>query len=923
MPGARYVVGIDLGTTNCAVAYASLGETDPRVHSLPILQLVGEGECGERMTLPSFLYLGGPELPAGALALPWDAERPYAVGEFARRQGARVPGRLVSSAKSWLCHGGVDRKAPILPWGAAEEVPRLSPVEASARYLQHIREVWDQTFPDTPLPEQEVILTVPASFDEVARELTAEAASTAGLRNPILLEEPQAALYAWLQDREREAEQVLAGQRSILVVDVGGGTTDFSLVSVRWADGRLALDRVAVGDHILLGGDNMDLALARMIEERLGEVLDTPRFFTLVLACRAAKERLLSDPDTTSETLIVPGRGRSIVAATRSATVTREEVHQAILEGFFPIRSPEELPRREEAPALQEWGLPYASEPEITRHLAAFLSAHAVDEDGTRCWPDTVLFNGGALKPAILRARLHHILETWSARPLQELESTDLDLAVARGAAYYGLVRHGCGIRIGGGAARTYYLGLDPVAEQGPVRTVCLVERGMEEGEVRTIDSASFELVTNEAVQFPLFASSSRRGDSVGQILQIDRAELQALPPVRTILRFGRKLTARKLPVHLQVRLTEVGTLEIWCVSGSTDHRWRLQFDLRDVRLPTRGEALTSEEKPTALLVAAERVGRALAILRETFATEGPAQADPVRLVRALEDELGLGKEDWPLPVLRRLWEPLWETRAGRFRTPDHEARWYNLAGYLLRPGFGADLDALRVQHLWRLKSEGIRFARSVQVRVEWWNMWKRVAGGLDRAQQSVLWNEASPYLLPQAKSKARSLPRVGPQEIREFWQVLASCEHLAALQKAQLGESLLPLIAKGTATDAEIWALGRLGNRAPVYGPLNTVVARETVARWVEQLLSLKWPRTKTTAFAIAQLARCVADRERDLPRELRERVAERLRAEGFDRLSRLVLEPTPLESSERLQVFSESLPVGLVLREVHTASP
>jgi len=917
---ARYAVGIDLGTTNCAVAYASLeGETSD-VAVLPLLQLVGEGECAERSTLPSYLYLGGgPDLPAGALALPWDPERPYAVGEFARRQGARVPGRLISSAKSWLCHGGVDRKAPILPWGAPDEVPRMSPVEASARYLQHIREVWDRRFPDAPLAAQEVILTVPASFDEVARELTWEAARLAGIENPILLEEPQAALYAWLQGREREAAQALAGQHWILVIDVGGGTTDFSLVQLRWQDERLALERVAVGDHILLGGDNMDLALARLVEERLGETLDTPRFFTLVYACRNAKERLLSDTSAEREPITVPSRGRSIIGGTRTAQLERQEVFQTILEGFFPERGREDFPRQEAGAALQEWGLPYAAEPEIPRHLAAFLATHCGSESGARIWPDTVLFNGGALKPGILRERLRRILESWSGAPVRELASPDLDLAVARGAAYYGRVRHGHGIRIGGGAARTYYLGLDPAETQGSLRVLCLVERGMEEGEQRDLEGAGFELVTNEGVQFPLFASSSRRTDRAGEILRIARSDLQALPPLRTVLRFGRKLATRKLPVRVRVRLTEVGTLEVWCVSNVTDHRWRLEFDLRDVRLTATAEQAASVGGEASLALDEGRVAAAEARIRQTFAAA--PELHPERLTRILEEELALAKEQWPLPVLRRLWDQLWEVREWAAQSPEHEARWYNLAGYLLRPGFGADTDPLRVQHLWRLKSQGLRFSRAAQVRAEWWNMWKRVAGGLDRAQQTVLWNEVAPHLLPRLKSKARDLSKPGAQEIREYWQLLASCELLSPQQKTELGEQLLGLIVRQKCTEAEIWSLGRLGSRAPAYGPLNTVVPAAVAQRWVERLLASEWQRPKATAFAIAQIARCVGDRERDLPRPLREQVAKRLEAAGFPgRLVRLVLEPTPLDSSERAQVFAESLPVGLVLRDVET---
>jgi hypothetical protein len=960
---ARFIVGIDLGTTNSAVAYVDTTAGNA-IRSFPVPQLVAEGRLEPRPTLPSFLYIGGEhDVAPGALALPWDAERAYAVGEFARAQGARVPGRLVTSAKSWLCHGGVDREAPILPWAAPADVPKLSPVEASARYLVHLREAWQQAMPDAPLEAQDVVLTVPASFDEVARELTVAAAAQAGLPRITLLEEPQAAFYAWIGTHAGDWEAILGSVRLALVVDVGGGTTDFSLVRVQPDGDRLALDRLAVGDHILLGGDNIDVALARLLEPRLGERLDSQRWHALTNVCRAAKETLLSADAPGEMPIRLVGRGRSVVGGAVTASLGRAEVEQLVLDGFFPLVAADDLPRKLPRAGLQEWGLPFAVESEVSRHLAAFLRAHARDSDplpnpppwpematgegtshavpapiamsgdgggsGRGSSPDAVLFNGGALTPPLIRQRLCALLASWNGgRAPVVLDSESLDLAVSRGAAYYGLVRRGVGVRIGGGSARAYFLGLAPGPDTPPgeVDALCLIQRGMHEGETVEITSPEFTVLANQPVSFPLFASSTRLGDHAGTVVRAARDTLSELPPIRTVLRFGKKLTAAALPVHVHAALTEVGTLEAWCRSLTTDHRWRLQFALRDAR-PGADDAEQAAESSGELAIGEDRIAAAAGTIAALFpppdtAARGAAPAhpvDPLGLTRQLESDLGTGKDAWPLAVIRSLWEVLFEGRDARSASPAHEARWLNLSGFLLRPGFGHELDEWRLQQLWKLYSQGLRFPRATQCRVEWWGLWKRVAGGLTRAQQQELYNQTAPWLLPRLKVRIKEQrSAVGPQELREYWQLLASCERLGAEVKAELGAAVLPAVAKGKATDAEIWALGRLGARAPFAGPLNCVVARATAEQWVATLLERReWPRAASVSFALVQLARCTGDRERDLDEALRRRLADRLRAlpQG-ERAARLVLEVVPLEGQERARILDESLPVGLQLR-------
>lgn len=908
MADSRYVVGIDLGTTNTACAWADPAG-DPAVRVLQVPQLVAAGRVEPRATLPSFVYLAGEhELPAGSLDLPWEAGRRFAVGLFAREQGARVPGRLVSSAKSWLCHAGVDRTAAILPWGAPSEVTRISPVDASARVLAHVRDAWDATMA-APLAEQDVVLTVSASFDEVARELTLEAARAAGLGHVVLLEEPQAAFYAWLATHERDWHERVRAHPLVLVIDVGGGTTDFSLIAARTGRGELGVERVAVGDHLLLGGDNMDMTLARAAEGRLSPAgpLDTQRFHGLVSQCRGAKEQLLAAAAEEAR-VSVPGRGGSVIGGALATTLSRAEVGSAVVDGFFPRVAADARPTRAPGLGLREFGLPYTGDPAVTRHLAEFLARQrgATGQEALDLVrPDAILFNGGALEPDVLRDRVAEVVGSWHApggswRPAV-LETASLQLAVARGAAYFGLARRGRGVRIGAGAARTYYLGL---AGDEPPQALCLVPRGMEEGAGVEIAEREFELLTNRPVGFPLFTATDRTGEHAGDVVPLDTG-LTPLPPIRTVLRFGKKLEERLLPVHLEVRLTEVGTLALWLRSRTTEHRWRLEFRLRDVL-----DADAPGPEAAGLEIDPERIAAAAALLASTF----DGSDDPTTVTRRLEGALDAGRDAWPLPAIRALWDALWPFEPSRSRSPAHEARWLNLSGLLLRPGFGDAGDEIRVNRLWRVLAADLRHPRAVQCRAEWWNLWKRVAGGLSAGQQQTLAQRITPALLKREKARG---PRPGPQELREMWQSIGACERLPAALRTELGATLVGEAERGRTTDQELWALARLGARIPVYGPLNAVVPREAVGAWVARLLDVAWPREDATTFAIAQLARATGDRERDLDPALRERAATRLeRAMGGARLARMVREPVALEAVEQARLLDEALPAGLRLR-------
>ncbi|SMC27494.1 Molecular chaperone DnaK (HSP70) [Desulfacinum hydrothermale DSM 13146] len=601
MSDTRYVVGIDLGTTHSVVAYAptATGETpNLSLQILPIPQVVAPGEVKPRPLLPSFLFLPGPhDVPPEGLRLPWNGDGSLAVGEYARERGSEIPQRLVASAKSWLCHGGVDRTAPILPWEAPGDARKVSPVEASALFLSHLRDAWNHVVardePEARLEHQDILLTVPASFDAVARELTVEAARQAGLQHLTLLEEPQASVYAWLAavgDAWRDRLQV---GDLVLVCDVGGGTSDFSLVQVVEEDGALALRRMAVGEHILLGGDNMDLALAHAVRAKLasqGTRLDGWQFRSLWFQCRKAKEKLLNRPSLESVPLSVLGRGSALIGGTVKTELTRDELESVLLEGFFPACGADAVPEVKPRVGVREMGLPYEADPGVTRHLAAFLARHLGPVGSSGPAPTHVLFNGGVMKPELVRRRLLDVLASWyPERPPVELPSQDPDLAVAKGAAAYGLVRRGRGIRIRAGAARSYYIGIESAmpAVPGiptPVKALCVVPFGLEEGSTVQIRERTFGLVVGEPAVFPLMASTTRKDDPAGEVVEDWAGEIQEVNAMETVLEGADPEEGGSvLPVWLEARFTEVGVLELWCVSAQDEtRRWKLAFSLRE-----------------------------------------------------------------------------------------------------------------------------------------------------------------------------------------------------------------------------------------------------------------------------------------------------------------------------------------------------
>jgi hypothetical protein len=613
----EFIVGIDLGTTNSTVAYVNARAANGGIQRLEVPQLVNPGEVAARTLLPSFLYLPGPlDFPAGSLGLPWDPAPAHVVGELARRRGAENSTRLVASAKSWLSYAGANRTGGILPWHAPDDVPRISPVDASAAYLAHLVAAFDASVaregPAARLAAQDVLLTVPASFDEEARELTLRAARAAGLAHVTLLEEPQAAFYAWLDAAGDEWRRRVTVGDLVLVCDIGGGTTDFSLIAVRERDGDLSLERVAVGEHILLGGDNMDLALARLLQQRLeqaGHRVDTVQLHALWHQSRLAKESLLADPSQRERPITLLGRGSKLVGGTITTALTLDDVSQVLLEGFFPVATRDEMPARARRAGLQELGLPYAADAAVTRHLARFLSRQAEPAaetaasirrgpSGLAC-PTHVLFNGGVMKAPALRARVVDVLSDWlrgeGFEPLDQrhvLEAADLDHAVAQGAAYYGLARRGRGIRIRSGASRTYYIGIESAMPAvpglpAPLKALCVVPFGMEEGTSLEVPKHEFGLVVGEPAEFRFLSSTVRQGDPPGALIEDWGDDLEELGPMEVIMGSDRDLSGQSrsdpfIPVRLESRMTEIGTLELWCVARDGAGRWKLELNLRE-----------------------------------------------------------------------------------------------------------------------------------------------------------------------------------------------------------------------------------------------------------------------------------------------------------------------------------------------------
>ncbi|MEZ4312262.1 MAG: Hsp70 family protein [Polyangiaceae bacterium] len=967
------VVGIDLGTTHSVLAWtdearARRGAAGIEIFRVP--QLVSATEMEARELYPSFLYAP----VAGEKAEdPW-GDAPYWTGAVARRRGTEVPGRSVASAKSWLGYAAVDRTAAILPWSAEEDasdLPKISPVDASAKILGHLRAAFDAAFADGPglgadgesaggdvagreagagrevgagreaSAGVEVVLTVPASFDEDARELTVEAARRAGL-TVRLLEEPQAAFYDYA-GRAPEGELSALVERSggaahVLVCDIGGGTTDLSLLRVEAEEGAPAgvkVTRIAVGNHLLLGGDNMDLALAHACEGRLvaaPDRLPASRFAQLVLACRAAKERLLGESPPDAFPVAVAGQGSKLLGSTLRTDVSRAETERLVLDGFFPRVAANARPVRGRS-ALVAFGLPYEKDPAITRHIAGFLARHgffAGADAGSKASGstaggstagvagakvDAVLFNGGVFRAKAISERLIEVLSSWSGAPVVALAHTDPDLAVARGAVAYGLALRGHGLRIQGGSARGHYVGLS--AKAGEARqAVCVVPRGAEEGVRYAAPERTFALALGRSVRFDLFTSDSA-SHAPGDVVTLAEDVFEKLPPIA--VRFDAGAAARSAVSGAEVRvaiegeLSAVGTLDLACVeaepqAGAAPRRFKLAFQLRDA-----GEEV--DARAPRRVFSEQRVAQATEAILRVFGKGRPdvTPREVKDLFRELEKILG-ERSAWTMEVARALFDALSTGLRNRKRSSDHERVFWQIAGYCLRPGFGDPGDAARAALLAPLFVERLTFQNETRLWQQFWIAWRRIAGGLDESSQLAVRDAVDPFLAP-AENRLKKPKGWKPDALPELLDMVSSLERVPAARRAELGAWILE--KTWTDRDPRWWgALGRIGARVPAYASVHHVVSPQVAERWLDQLLRDKWDDLPTAPGAAVQLARVTGDRARDVSPRVRAEVERRLQKAGArDAWIRAVREYLPVEEADRAAFFGEGLPIGLRL--------
>jgi molecular chaperone DnaK (HSP70) len=926
---AKFSIGIDLGTTNCAMACEALdGNGNGSSEVLPIPQWETLTGFSEATTLPSFLYLPS-EREAVRMLGGGAAQGEWIPGRFARKQAVEFPGRVVHSAKSWLCHHAVDRSAPFLPW-RSDEIPvekRISPIRASALLLEYLRAVWDARFAERgfTFDGQEITVTVPASFDAVAQRLTLEAAREAGFPDGVrLLEEPQAAFYRWLEQQEtpealwgRLSGRGDSARRVVAVIDIGGGTSDFSLFEVSRASGTMLphIKRIAVSDHLLLGGDNIDLALAHHIEARLGgEPFSGAQWNFLVARCRDLKERCLSNASGEIFPVSIPGRGSSLLGGTVTVQLARAEVESIVLDGFFPECAADARPAQTQA-GLREWALPYAADSAVTRYLADFLRG--------RPRVDAVLFNGGTLYPEALRRRLRQQIAHWQGgvEP-QILDNPEPDLAVARGAARFGGIVHRHAQRIEAGAARAIYLEIHkpPAKAEKPsaATLVCILPRNAPSEEEFRVSEPGLELRINRPVRFQPYYSTRRSADRAGTLVQFNKDDFRRLPPLQTTAR----LTARpsggdRLPVMLTTRMNELGLLQVTCVSADPRVResWPLEFNLRPHEPDAEGGGRIPPGDDTAVRADAgvdpTRRETAQTRIRSLFSRplDPRDKLTATNLLKNLEQILGMPKAGWNWVLIRSLWPALYDCFSRRQESVEHEEAWLILAGFLLRPGFGAPGDDARIDELWRLHTDGLAFPGK-RLQLQQYILWRRVAGGLSRERQEMILEPDLPKLRTQKNPPA------------ELVRLAGALERINLAIKAELAGLFLQTARQLAATKQYcapyLVALGLLLNRAPLYAGPETVLPPPHVEQAFEALSDLDWTAPELTEISTLFLraGRVVDDPAIDLPKPLRDKIASSLQKADvapirLERLRKFV----PVASGDRTSLFGESLPPGLVI--------
>jgi molecular chaperone DnaK (HSP70) len=906
----QYLVGIDLGTTHTVVAYANVDKNHRDIQIFQIEQLVAPGQVAARALLPSVRYHPAQgELSAEDIVFSTtNEENPAIIGEAARVLGAKTTGRLVTSAKSWLSHPSVEHNAEILPWGSSDDINKVSPIDASASYLAHIRTVWQHRFPDAPLEQQDLVITVPASFDEGARSLTLEAARSAGLLNVRLLEEPQAVCYDWLRRNAGNLKQLLAHVHLLLVCDVGGGTTDFTLIKVEQGEHEPKLTRIGVGNHLMLGGDNIDLALARLVENRLnnGEKrLSAAELSHTIEQCRVAKERLLAEDAPEQMTVTLLGGGSKLIGSSRSVTLSREEVRNLALDGFFPLSGLTDLPDKKRS-GVVEFGLPYTADPAISKHIAAFLNLHKVAAQeallGHGIVPDALLLNGGVFRSQPITQRLLSLIQSWRNEPPVLLENKHPELAVAFGAVSYAIARVDKKLKIGGGAARSYFLLVDTDTDNQ--QGVCILPRGSEEGEEVLLTAHRFALRLGTPVRFHLASTTGDNEFKSGDVTAITD-EFHSLPPLAVA--FASDNPNAEVIVQLAVTQTEIGTLKIQCVSVDNPvQRWDVEFQIRKKSRTTIDATL-----PPQFAAAVEKI-------QAVFGSKSK-QIDPkaVKNLRTdLEKLLNTERNEWATPLLRTMFTTLLEGAKFRRRSEHHERVWLSLTGFCLRPGFGYPLDDWRVEQLWNLYAHGIQFVNETQNWAEWWILWRRIAGGLHATAQEQIFADIGKFLNPAAARQAGIAKQIKTRGYDDMVRLSATLERIAVDKKIQLGEWLLKRLEKSSEPSQTWWAVGRIGARVPFHGSSHNVVSVAVVSKWLTTLLAEDWKKSPHIGFAATLMARMSGDRSRDIDDTLRLKISEKLKfSKAPTSWLEMVEQVKELDEIEEKQLFGEALPPGLKL--------
>ncbi|EKO3863768.1 hsp70 family protein [Vibrio harveyi] len=938
MASPRFLVGIDLGTTNTVVAYCEITDNleQSEVSLFDIDQLIGPGEVVRKPLLPSFRYhpaIG--QISPSDLTLPWENEpvsgdiSNVIVGEWARELGAKVEGRQVSSAKSWLSHQAVDRSSDILPWAGAQDVDKVSPVIASASYLNHIRQAWNYRHPSNKLEDQDVVVTVPASFDETARKLTLEAAELAGLKKIVLLEEPQAVCYDWYARHQQTAADELKELPLILVCDVGGGTTDLSLIEASFSSqDELALDRIGVGEHLMLGGDNLDLALAHLAESRLSQnkgeqskKLTAASLTKLIQQTRKAKENLLSASAPEEVKITMLGSGSKLLGGTKSIGLSKQEVHQIALDGFFPLSDFSEVPDKRRS-AVVEFGLPYVADPAVSKHVAEFLTQHqqvsraalGIEDDKQNAIPVGLLLNGGVFNSELVTERVTTLLSDWRGAPVTVLDNPHPDWSVALGAVAFGKARRGAQLKIGGGAARSYFLHLQEKNKMG--KALCLLAKGTEEGHEIRLSGRRFSLTLGEPVRFNLLTSThdtltNNTAIQNGVMVDVDPDLFAPLPPYITTLEGeGAELQANqkeRVEVQLACQLTEVGTLKMECVSAEDDSkRWELEFEVRNKQ--------TDDSEQVKLHPKLNECKELIARLYS--GNKKSAESKEIKtLAKDLEKKLGK-RDEWDFTTLRQLFDTFAQGRKRRRRSEQHEKNWLRLAGFALRPGFGDPTDSWRIEQVWGLYQQNIQF-KNHQGWTDWWVFWRRIAGGLSQEQQETILADIAKYLHPGAMKNPQSAKAAQDMGYESMVRLSASLEHLEVEDKVLLATWFLSkAINHNQFEQAHWWAMGRLASRTPLYGSQHNVIPREQAEQWLPKLLEQNWQKEPMIAFAAVMICRKTGDRLFDISDDYREQVLTKLKQSKVpESWVSLVEEVKELSESESKRIFGDALPSGLTL--------